>query len=744
MQLRVFIKQTQQQDISGNNIYFQGSNVNTLSPVVGTLPFARQWRNFGSFIDVTDESGDVYTLALEWSAQDNRDNEGFIAVGTFNPNKTASGQINFEAEAYRLIKQWLIDDVSAQLNSVDVQIVHYDNNNDVCGTYKNWVVTAKDIEWCEDDICVFDTVIKQKDELYNCIKSTVISDNWQGWFKDIPDNGKKHPRFSYCNEIRPNGMLVMQWYLMSNVAFIIKIVGYLWATIINPLIFAINGIILVINAIIAFINALGANITPLNLIPFFNPDTFNDNIGNFFIEAAGCGREHPAPLIRDYIYNVCAKCGVQVDATSAPIFFSDTIKIETASRGTITHNNPHYRACYLITPNKKGIRRFNNLSVFGESDPNNTQFYIEDGRPLQTLDAFLDEIKGLYNAEWNLRNGVLYFQRKDFYRMATNPYVLDLSTNGADRNRLLQGICFTWNERKIPAYAVGLYSQDGIDTCGDEAQAFMNDVIQYGDASKNPVYDGRQDKTTQFGATKFRGDGVQTDYIFDAFQICVNGSWMSVFIGGVMFDFVRPALIEYADYALLMRDDKNALPKILIWDGVNYLNARAEKYYTGIDTFGNEPRINHNYNPALYGVSKGWSTVHPPQTYVRGRTLVFGSQTVGLYQARDLLGLKFYEMPAYLVNYPMYMGIGYEDSMWDWFHWIDDPNKRSVLMRTANMKIELCCDLLNRLKVFNDGMDIVLGERVLLPHGEGVITSIRVDYSPDSERGQHIEITADA
>lgn len=741
MQLRIFIKQTQQQDISGNNIYFQGNNVNTLSAVVGTLPFARQWRNYGSFIDVTDSSGDVYSLSLQWSAQDNRDNEGFIAVGTFNPNKSASGQLNFEGEAYRLIKQWLVDDISGQLNSVDIEIAHYDNNSKLCGIYKNWVVKATDIEWCEDGLCVFDTVFKQKDELYNCIKSTIISDDWQGWFND--NTTKPHPRFSYCNEERPNGKLVVAWYLMANVTFLIQTIVFGLIIGANGLIFAINGIILILIAIVWFINLFGAGLTPPKVIKFYSGSSFTDNVGNFFLEQAGCGREHPAPLIRDYISNVCSKCGVHVDATTAPIFFAEQITIETNSRGVVTVNNPHYRACYLYTPIKKGVRRFRNLSVLAYSEPDLT-YYQHDNRPLSTLDMFLDEIKGLYNAEWNIRNGVLYFQRKDFFRMATQPYVLDLSTKGADRNRLLQGICFTWNERKIPAYMNGLYTQDGIDTCGDEAQGFMNDYLSYGDASKNPVYDGLQDKKVQFGATKFRGDGVDTDYIFDAYQICVNGSWMSAFIGTILNQYVKPALNLYADYALLMRDEKNALPKILIWDGGEYYNARAEKWYTGIDTFGSEPRINYNYNPNMYGGAKGWSTIHPPKTFVRGSSLTFGSHPVGKYLARDLFGVQQYTMIAYLINYPMYMSVGYEDSMWDWFHWIDDPNKRSVLMRTANCKIELCCDLLNRLKVFGNAQDIVLGEKILLPTGEGIITSVKVDYTPNSERGQHIEITADA
>lgn len=741
MQLRIYIKQTVQQDKSGNNIYYQGNTVNTLSPVIGDLPTARQWDSYNNFIDVTGEAGEIDKLNLDWTIQ--ADNEGFIAPGTITPKTSAGGQINFEGAAFRLIKQWLVDDISAQLNSVDVQIAHYDNNNKLCGIFRNWVVKSTDIEWCEDGLCVFDTVFKQQEEKYNCIKSTLISDDWQKWFND--DTDKQHPRFSYCNEIRPNASLIGQWYLMGMAVFMIKTLILPTALALNGLIFAINGIILVINAIIAFINALGANIGPIELIKYINPEDYTEPLGYFYIETAGCGREHPAPLIRDYIKNVCDKCGVSVTAESAPIFFAENMQIETAARGVVNVGNHHYRACYMYTPSLKGIRRFKNVSLFGNNEFD-TRYYQSGNSPLKTLDMFLDELSGLYNFAWVIKQGQLFIQRKDFYRLPTKAPVLDLSEYGSDRSRLIEGICYTWNENKIPAYTEGLYTADGIDSAGDEAKTFMNDLLSYGDASRNPVYDGIQDKKVLFGATKFRGDGVSRDYIMDAFQSIVNTNYLSATFGGsTLFGQVQPLLEQYADYALLMRDEKSNLPKVLIWDGGDYYNAKADKYFFGIDTFGAEPPINYNYNSQRYGSNTGWSTAHPPDTYVSGRGLTFGSQTPGLYQVRDIIGTKFYEMKARLINYPMYMGIGYQDTMWDWFHWVDDPNKRSVLLRTAKFKVEACCDLIERLGLFGDGTQTVLGEKVLLPSNtQGTITGIRLIYDSSSERGQHIEITAES
>lgn len=744
MELLIKIKQTQQFDISGNQIYFQGSTPNTLSPKIGTLPVARQWTNFGSFIDVTQYTGDQFKTKITFTTE--RDNEGFIAPGTTQVKKAASTSISFETVAFRLIKQWLIDDVSAQLNSVDVELWHIDNNGQLCGIYKQFIIKATDLEWCQTDNCILDCTIKQKDELINCIKSTLISDNWQHWFDETvspfdPDNNKRNPRFSYCKEIRPNGQLVVMWYLMSTIAFVSYTLSILWITIVNPFIFVMNGFLIAWNSIIGIINALGGNLTPVPLIKFKNLNDFKDNVGNFFVEAAGCGREHPAPLIRKYIKNVCDKCGVQVDEVTADIFFASTINIETSTRGKILSENPYHNACYLNAQTQKGVRRFKNLSMVGYSEPDITTHYIAANSPIMALDQFLDELKEVFNCEWNIRNGKLYFKRKDWFTVSPSGSVWDFSEYGADRNKLLEGICFNWNGKKIPAFTEGLYQVDPTDTCGNSARSFMNGFVSFGDASKVPVYDGKMDKLVNFGATKFRNDGVDTDYIMDAMQVCINGGWASTFISTtVMLDVVKPQIQEYADYCLLMKDDVTTYPKIIIWDGQGYLNAKSQKYYKTEDQ---EPTINTKYNTSVLGIPLNWNNVikHQPQTFVRGGSILGASQPFAKYRVRDPLGVWIYDVPAYLINYPMYFAPDFENSLWDWFHWIDDPNARAVVNQGWSGKIELCCDELQRAGVFDDSSNIVLGEKVNLLSGkQGVITNIEVSYDTQDINGMYIKL----
>lgn len=727
MELKLYIRQTVVINKSGTQIYYAGTNPQSLTSVAGNLPAARQIPGYPNYIDVTTSVSDIYKLKLTWTAEKN--DFGEIIPGVTQTKKSASGSIIFEGDAYTYLKKWLIDDVSAPLNSVDVQITHVG-----VGSYTDYVIKASDLIWCDDKTnCTFDLTIRQKEEALTCIKRTMIDDNHQHWFEEGGGIQRKHPRFSYCNEIRPNGMLVLSWYLMANVAFIAEIINYIIAVVLNPLIFAINGIIVVINVIIAFINALGANINDVALIKFYDPQKLEDNLGNFFIEAAGCGREQPAPLIRDYISNVCSWCGVRVDADTAPLFYNPSYEFIKSTGETVVKYNHYVNATYLNAPSKKGVRRFRNLSVFGYSEPDTDNYWLPGNSPLMTLDMYLDHILPVFNHEWNVENNTLYIRRKDYYTKASNIQVYDFRTGNPDRSKIIEGICYEWDETKYPAYINGIYENDAIDVCGNSAQKPMNSHLEIGNADDNPNFEGHLDKTRQFGATKFRNDGIDTDYIMDAYQVVVNGSWMSIFIGPILNSFVKPALQQYADYALMLKDDTASLPKIIIWDGNGSDNAKAAKYF---DLSSTEPSINTKYNSISY------RTKYDPKTFVRGSKLTFATKPYGIYRASGTFGNAVYDVPAYVINWPMFFEVGYQDNLWDNFHWIDDPRLFPAMHQTWEVKIELCADDLKHLKVFNDGKNIRLGSKVKLNipyYPDGKITEIEVCYNTEGI-GQYIRL----
>lgn len=734
MELKLYINQTVTYNLKGKRIYYAGSNPQSLHVVEHSktpFPQSRSYPNNPAPIDVTEYVSDLHKLKLTWTS--NKNSSGVSVAGASQMQKSASGTLTFEGKAYQWLKMWLIDDVSAPLNSVDVSIQQMD-----CGTYINYKITAADLQWCEGSICTFDVTVKQKDEALNCIKRTLISHNEYGIFNPLPQGGKKHPRFSYCNEQRPNGILVMVWWM----AGVVSVPTLLFM---GPVLISFNMAIVAINIIIGTINLLvklisGHKNKKVNwkTIPTFDFRGMLDAYGALFIEAGGCGREHPAPLIRDYIENVCKYCNIKVDGNSAPIFFAQTMDVETSHGWEYNVFNPHYNACYFHAPAKRGIRRFKSLSAL-RGLPNNTDYYIDDNSPLLTLDMFLDELKGLYNAEWRVKNNTLYFQRKDFFLQTAPLY--DLSENGADRSKLLEGLCFEWNETKYPAYTRGIYTEDAADTCGNEAENQMNGFAEHGSVDENPNFEGVQDKRGGFGASKFRLDGASVDYLYDAMQIVVNGSFLTPFLAGMMFDLVGKHIEEFADYALLLKDENVTQPKVLLWDGNSYENARCIATHTArwlANTSLTPPVVNTRYNDHVE-----WWVRHAPQTFVRGSGLTLPPNQPGYYLVTDFFGAREIKKPAMLLNYPMYFEPGYEGTLWDWFHWIDDPFHKPVMNMNWQAKIDLCCEDIKKLALLGDLQDIKLGQKVVLPvqyYNEGRITEIEVSYDVTDSTGPYIQL----
>lgn len=742
MELKIFIRQLVLKDKLGNEQHIGGMPPKLIY-TQGKLPQHRQFPSYGQYLNVTSSASDLYKLKLTWTQE--RTAQGLPTVGESNLKKAASGSITFEGEGYKYLRAWLVDDVSAPLNTIEVKIHHNPGDE-----YIDWVIKATDISWCDGELCTFDVSLKQKDEVLTCIKNTWIADDWQGWFGTTsrPSAGKRHPRFSYCNEIRPNGMLITLWWTMTQLMSILGPTMLMLATIINPTILLIVSVLSIINGAIKFINTLGGNINTLDdeidKLKKHKIDykDIKEIFGNFFLESGGCGREHPAPLIRDYIDNVCKKCGVHVDGNTVPVFFSQSILIETSAdrqegKGAQLRDNLHYNACYFNGVVDKGIRRFDELNIFNGAVKNTTDWWLPGNAPLLTLDALLDQLKTVYNAEWRVENNTLYFNRKDSW-LDNNP-TFDLA--GADKNRLLQGICYEWDETKTPLYAQGLYAIDPADVCGNNACNQMNGYASFGSIDVNPMLDGVLDKTTQFGATKFRLDGASTDYLFDAMQQVINTTLITGSVWTTpLFATVNGFFRDYANYALLLKQETAAMPKILIWDGQSYENAKCIKPYHSSVSLGRPtpaPNVKYNSHARL------WEHVHEPQTKVSGRKLVPPPQPHGAYEVRGLFGSLVTLQAAQLVNYPMYFEPGYRDTLWDWFHWIDDPNENPKRHLKFTARLELCDDILARVKPFNDAAGIIVGQKIKLPLNyinEGRITEVEISYDITADTGPYVQL----
>jgi hypothetical protein len=91
----------------------------------------------------------------------------------------------------------------------------------------------------------------------------------------------------------------------------------------------------------------------------------------------------------------------------------------------------------------------------------------------------------------------------------------------------------------------------------------------------------------------------------------------------------------------------------------------------------------------------------------------------------------------------MYFEPGFEDTMWDWFHWIDDPLRTPSRNMNFTARFDLCCDVLEALGVFGDGTSVNLGHKILLPgkyYPEGRIKEIEVNYDTKNGTGQYIQV----
>lgn len=754
------------------NVIYTGINPVSLSQTPGNV-IDPAWHDFTDFVDGLDK------IALSWSTTQTVDGE--VPAGEFLPKKGISGSLTFETDAMEFIREHLVNDVAATFNEIEVQIT--DTNT---GVYTGYIMKSADLSWCEfNSLCVFELNLKQADQPIQCIQRTMIADNWQGWFQGTPAGGKRHPRFSYCVERRPNGVLVLEWFLTMVAATIVTIVY----TVLYPILFALYILIGLINDIITAINVLpGISIL---LIPNPKPATpaaVLNSWATLMLEAAGCGREHPAPLIRDYISNVCDLCGISYDAATVDIFFAPMLTITHSDAVEYTEPNPHYNACLFYPTVNRGIRRFKNWNVFGNTDPDDTTYYDADNQPVWALSDMLDMLKKEYNARWAIKYLIdpvthnpipyLFFRRKDWWE--NEPPLYDFSTGGADRSKIVEGICYQQTDFTVPASMNGLYEDDTSDKCGHEASLQYNGVpLSFNNTMVDSHFYGILDKHSGFAAAKFNCDGASTNYLYDAIQMCYSADFLFS-LSAPLFLLIQNALAteiqQYTDFAVLLQTETVSKPKILIWDGREtttpgnpYLNARAIRdkiniagtlytlghaAVTGVPGWPGMPDVNPIYPyqvpaaplilPTLATPStvsavapdNYWDHINAPKTKVIGK-IGGAPPPTGVYEVNNIFGSVIISNPAVLVNYPTYFNPYFKGTMWDLFHWIDSPRNNPKLHKTWSVKISLCKEDILKLGLTTDNDQKLLAS-VLLDtpfYNNGVITEIGVDYGLGSSSG---------
>lgn len=533
-----------------------------------------------------DLFGNLQTLTVSGSVTDN------------GLQRQISSEIICYGTAYEYLKNIFVNNTNATTNEIKVSLV-----DDCCNEFDySGIITFESVKWCYGDCSIRFKILEDLPE-FQCFKSTVVSDNYNG-FQDLTT----HPRLSYCNELRPNWLM-----------HVVLIIGIL----LNLILFALTPIVAVVSVIIQVICA----IMSLPFIPGDCPEDLKDGILDDYVQMitnlntaiVGCGRKHPTPLVRDYIQNVCKKCGLD---------FQSSIL-----------NNPdseYYNTLWFEAQFKKGCK--------------DCTTPIKENLPIITLDMMLDKLKPLFAADYLIRDNLLLFERRD--KLKQQNIAFDFVS--ADKSKLVNLVCYEWNGKKKVAYMNASYQQDPIDIVGNEARNLYNDIVDF-NIPYNQSFVGSIDLHFEFAPARFRNDGIEED-VLNAYKFYPYYS----------------TIITQHEKALLMQQNTAMMPKLIIWDGIDYVNAAAKIYPT----------------PNGYDVSNPQSEVNAP------------------YQ---------------LYNYPYYVDAQYnsaQKNLYDFLQ-LEDPRNTFVKNITFELTFKYKCGDISKLNLL-DG--------VVLDQGIGAIEDYTIDF----------------
>lgn len=465
-----------------------------------------------------------------------------------------TGDIEFVGEDYNFIKAELWDAIDALEREV---LMTFDD--DCCGGNPfrfAFVITAQSISWCEGSCTVTVAAVEKsaESEAIKCLENTLISEDDNGTFNDsafssnqpgVPFTLKRHPRMTYCNEIRP------QW--QHDFIIIVAIVFESTSVTFWPIIIMlIASIIPVINTINFINNTFGANINigGLNIQGVNNDSTTfqgwidlykaqKDKLLDWMV---GCGKKHPSPLVRAYAENVCAKCGLRFQSTIFQTPASD-----------------YFNTVYHFAPVDKGVP-INDTSTF----------WIPQNDPAKSGTQFFDDLKTMFNGDWKVVNGTVIFERRDDVvfpwtakAIPGTPW-LDLTILDSDQ----YSICYSWSKKQRPSYGKFQYRRDAINTVGAEAYHRWADIVEW----NNPVLPGQKGEFTPnipFASCRFRDDHVIMN---DGPERDVLSTYEN---SALVPAAVRSRIKKYKD-CIILNQHLCAEPMLLIWDGVsNIADARV-------------------------------------------------------------------------------------------------------------------------------------------------------------------------
>lgn len=526
----------------------------------------------------------------------------FGSIDSSGRNYTS--ELTFRGDAFQMLRDALFGANTSRTSSVNVELIP-----SCCGEVLKGVIRADSVDYCLDE-CFISAAVFQDDTdamASSCFSKTLVSQpdpvpSFPAGFLNF-----LHPRFNYCVELKPFTLEILMNYLVQIINLIFFVVVLPIAISLVPLITLVYAICAAIN-LIPGVNLDCGNANPIeiadDLFEFF--ETMNDQILN-------CGRKHPSPLLRNYIINACEKCGLT--------FRSDILN---------NPSSPYYDTAYYSPFFSVGTT---------EDYPNDP--VVKNNLCNLSGAALLEQIKPVYNAEWRIIDGVVIFERKDYFQNGT-PWI-DLELRKDD---LTAQPCIAYKQDRLPAALDIHFAADGIDIAANEAIERYKDIISWDNGSGRQY--GIKDAAFQFGMARTKRDNIGMDSLIRQRSLVLP-------IIGIMYQ-------NYDEY-INTPQHTCYLPKLIIANG-SLQNTKIRRIYSSIRT---------GY-PA-------WSTVSTIPA-------IPNSPNINAVALPDELDR---------VNYPYYCWQGAPGTIYEEFHYIDDP-RRSGLRGMFDVEFSLryqCADLAN-------------------------------------------------
>ncbi len=490
-------------------------------------------------------------------------------------------------------------------------------------------ITPEGLEWCSDE-CIISTAMVEVDEVLNQLKSTYIWDNHQGWFNDDGvPFGIQHPRFETLYRQQDIDTKLMHFGLLLTIPF--------------------------------FVTAIAPNL-----------------VRDFY----GLGYVLPSPFVRTYIQNPSDKIGLAPPHT---IFNTFNELPSPYDNDPLKYNN----ICYAHSFIKKG---------YDIDDPTFTFYsWIKENRPLKTAYQFNSEIAEFFNCYW----GVLDYDNSGIERIVLQPKawfenkmpILYDFNEDIDKEKLVDNICFAWDENKLYAGIEGVYTTDGNEYCGDLAIDSYNDVEVYNDFILKNRLDGINVISSEFAPVIIkesqRVDREISDYLWKSIgflDIFVNAVTVAITVYLLTLNLITGGAVGIALFSSYLINRQTLLnwngdyrgivigsrqwekPKLLDYDTSTPLD-RAQVKYTLENTLIDNPHVTPDY--LSWGQKPGNTT---PLSVGGGAE-----------------------------NYSLEFETSFAGSLYDHFWQREDPLYYYKKNGTFDLKIKLCCEDVDKLKLIGSG-----------------------------------------